>query len=161
MTTGKPASDVLQESCSALLLENQLCFALYAATRAITRTFRDEFEPLGLTYPQYLVLIVLWEDNDLTVSQLGRRLMLDLGTLTPLLKRLEGMGLITRIRSQIDEREVRIGLTDEGGGLRGAVAEARQRIICRLNMSESEVQSLRSSVMDLISRLERPAQDVR
>ena len=91
-----------------LRLDNQLCFALYAATRAMTRTYRERLGPLGLTYPQYLVLIVLWESDGVTVGQLGQRLLLDSGTLTPLVKRLETAGLVTRNRREADEREVEI-----------------------------------------------------
>ncbi len=103
-----------------LRLDNQLCFALYAATRAITKTYREKLEPIGLTYPQYLVLLVLWEREDVTVSEIGQKLFLDSGTLTPLIKRLEAMGLVNqktrhgrRARSEncahAERRQIEIG----------------------------------------------------
>jgi DNA-binding MarR family transcriptional regulator len=101
-----------------LSLDDQLCFALYSASRAITRAYAPLLEPLGLTYPQYLVLLVLWQRDGLAVHQLGERLVLDSGTLTPLLKRLERQGLIERRRGGDDERVVRIHLTAEGRALR-------------------------------------------
>lgn len=102
----------------SLALDNQLCFALYAATRAMTQRYRPMLERIGLTYPQYLVMLVLWDDGPSTVSQIGGRLRLDSGTLSPLLKRLEGHGLITRSRRTDDERGVDISLTPKGRALR-------------------------------------------
>ena len=101
-----------------LKLDNQLCFALYAATRAVTKTYRQRLEPMGITYPQYLVLLVLWEQDGLTVSEIGKKLRLDSGTLTPLLQRLEGQKLLKRRRNAKDEREVKAWLTDEGNELK-------------------------------------------
>jgi DNA-binding MarR family transcriptional regulator len=100
-------------------LDDQLCFALYSASRAMTRAYAPLLEPLGLTYPQYLVLLVLWERDGLSVNQLGERLALDSGTLTPLLKRLEHQGLVVRRRGEDDERVVRIRLSPTGRALRG------------------------------------------
>lgn len=106
-----------------LRLDQQLCFALYAASRAMTRAYGPLLEPLGLTYPQYLVMLVLWENNNTaTVKHLGDRLQLDSGTLTPLLKRLEAEGYLTRNRSRQDERVVEITLTEAGAALK-ALAE--------------------------------------
>jgi DNA-binding MarR family transcriptional regulator len=99
-------------------LEDNLCFALYAASRAFTRAYQPLLEPLDLTYPQYLVMLVLWEKDDVSVSDLGERLFLDSGTLTPLLKRLEESGRIKRRRDKNDERVVRIVLTARGRSLR-------------------------------------------
>lgn len=143
-----------------LRLENQLCFALYAATRAITRTYREELDDVGLTYPQFLVLLVLWESEGLTVSQIGRKLMLDSGTLTPLLKRLENLDFVTRERSEVDEREVRVTLTERGRMLRDAGARARRNVACRLGMSETEIGALRREIMDLIGRLREEADEI-
>lgn len=98
----------------ALKLENQLCFSIYAASRAITKIYRPFLDEIGLTYPQYLVMLVLWEDNTITLKDLGRKLYLDSGTLTPLLKRLEQMGLIKRERSSDDERLLCISITEKG-----------------------------------------------
>ncbi len=100
-----------------LLLDQQLCFALYSASLAMTKLYKPLLEPLGLTYPQYLVMLVLWQGDGLTVSQLGERLALDSGTLTPLLKRLETQGLVQRLRDAADERRVLLQLTPAGRAL--------------------------------------------
>lgn len=136
-----------------LRLDNQLCFALYAATRAITRTYREKLSPLGLTYPQYLVLLVLWEQDGASVSEIGDRLLLDSGTLTPLLKRLEAMRFVKRKRNEKDEREVNVYLTADGDKLRDALLEARRFVACRLDMDEKDILALRGDLMSLISRL--------
>lgn len=136
-----------------LRLDNQLCFALYAATRAISKTYRQKLEPLGLTYPQYLVMLVLWEGDGLTVSEIGDRLMLDSGTLTPLIKRLEKMEIVDRVRNKRDEREVQIWLTDKGKELKSSVLDARRFVACRLDMSEDEILSMRTDLMELIGNL--------
>ena len=151
-------------SADLLKLDNQLCFALYAATRAMTRTYRERLGPLGLTYPQYLVLIVLWENDGLTISQLGQRLLLDSGTLTPLMKRLVTAGLVTRNRRQTDEREVEIWLTDKGRDMQREAAGARELVVCRLAMSDADIADMRRELMDLVGRLgtegELEAEDV-
>src|SRR6476620_9744519 len=102
----------------ALLLDNQLCFSLYSTSLAMTKLYKPLLDELGLTYPQYLTLLVLWERDGLTVSELGQRLFLDSGTLTPLLKRLEAAGLIARIRAVDDERRVHVTLTAAGRKLK-------------------------------------------
>lgn len=117
----------------ALLLDNQLCFALYSTSLAMTKLYKPLLETLGLTYPQYLVMLVLWERDGLMVSELGERLFLDSGTLTPLLKRLEASGLIARIRDVQDERRVHITLTQAGRVLK---AEAAQIPACILKASQ-------------------------
>ncbi len=136
-----------------LRLDNQLCFALYAATRAISRTYRERLGPMGLTYPQYLVLIVLWEGDGITISEIGRRLMLDSGTLTPLIKRLEGMGIVQRQRSTDDEREVRVWLAPKGLDLKDLALDARRFVACRLDMPEKDILALRADLMSLIGQL--------
>ena len=113
-----PDAPRLASSPPALLLNNQLCFALYSASLAMTKLYKPLLAQLGLTYPQYLVMLVLWEQDGVTVSQLGERLFLDSGTLTPLLKRLEASGLLARERDVQDERRVRITLTAPGRALR-------------------------------------------
>lgn len=105
-----------------LQLDRQLCYALYAASLAMTRLYKPLLEPLGLTYPQYLVMLVLWEGDGITVSQLGERLALDSGTLTPLLKRLEAAGLVQRLRDTADERRVLLQLTGAGRALKARAA---------------------------------------
>ncbi len=101
-----------------LKLSQQLCFALYSTSHSFTRAYKPLLEPLGLTYPQYLVMLVLWEEDGVTVKEIGAKLQLDSGTLTPLLKRLDAASLITRSRDAGDERQVRISLTDSGRALR-------------------------------------------
>lgn len=137
-----------------LKLEHQLCFALYAATRAITRTYREKLGPIGLTYPQYLVLTVLWETDALTISDLGDRLMLDSGTLTPLVKRLESMRLVTRKRRIEDEREVEVCLTAKGLEMRELAIDVRKHVVQCLDMSEAEIGKLRGSLMGMIDQLD-------
>lgn len=108
----------IPDNIDPLLLQNQICFPLYAASRLVTRLYQPMLEPLGLTYPQYIVLLILWEDGASTVSHIGKRAQLATNTLTPLLKRLETMGVLTRQRSDKDERVVNIALTDAGEALR-------------------------------------------
>ena len=136
-----------------LKLDNQLCFALYAATRAMTKTYRERLGSMGLTYPQYLVLTVLWERDGLNISELGRSLMLDSGTLTPLVKRLEAVDLVARKRRFEDEREVEVWLTPKGLDMRELALGVREHVVCRLNMTEKEITALRRDLIDLIGRL--------
>src|SRR3989338_8092204 len=116
MATRNTPRNTLSEQ--ALLLDNQLCFALYSASLAMTKLYKPLLDELGLTYPQYLALLVLWEQDSLMVSELGERLYLDSGTLTPLLKRLETSGLVSRLRDVEDERRVHISLTAAGRKLK-------------------------------------------
>lgn len=113
-------------------LDQQLCFALYRASRSLTRAYAPLLEPLGLTYPQYLVMLVLWRQDEIPVKEIGRQLALDSATLTPLLKRLEQQGIVRRQRDSDDERVVRIGLTDEGRALRERALRVPPAIACRL-----------------------------
>jgi DNA-binding MarR family transcriptional regulator len=114
-----------------LQLDDQLCFALYSASRAVTRAYAPLLQPLGLTYPQYLVLLVLWQRDGASVKQLGQRLALDSGTLTPLLQRLESQGLVERRRGDDDERVVRIHLTAAGRALRNKARKIPMELACR------------------------------
>jgi DNA-binding MarR family transcriptional regulator len=136
-----------------LLLDNQLCYALYAAAHRMTKSYRPLLERLGLTYPQYLVLLVLWEQDGVTVSEIGRRLRLDSGTLTPVLKRLESAGFLRRTRRQSDEREVEIALTQEGAALRADAVAVRETVMCQLELSEPEIRALRKDLSLVIERL--------
>ena len=111
-----------------LALDHQLCFALYAASLAMTKTYKPLLAPLGLTYPQYLVLLVLWQGDGISVSQLGERLTLDSGTLTPVLKRLAALGLLQRQRDSSDERRVRLHLTTTGRDLKRQAQAVPQAI---------------------------------
>ena len=137
-----------------LKLDSQLCFALYAASRAITKTYRDELTALGLTYPQYLVLTVLWESDAISLSAIGRRLRLDSGTLTPLVKRLELSGLVTRNRRSADEREIEIALTPAGRDLQTGAIGVRQAVVRRLAMSEGDIGRLKAELYALVKTLD-------
>ena len=129
----------------ALLLDNQVCFALYSASLAMTKLYKPLLDELGLTYPQYLVMLVLWEGDGLAVSELGRRLSLDSGTLTPLLKRLEAAGLVSRSRDPQNRRVQRVALTAEGETrfhvLREVVADFDRHL--RTGLGDGEVEQLR------------------
>ncbi|MDI1259011.1 MarR family transcriptional regulator [Aquabacterium sp.] len=136
-----------------LSLDRQLCFALYSASLAMTKLYKPLLAPLGLTYPQYLVMMVLWEHADLTVNDLGKRLQLDSGTLTPLLKRLEAAGLVKRQRDQEDERRVRITLTATGQTLKEQAQGIPLAVGCQLDMKSQELVSLRTTLSHLRDRL--------
>ena len=123
-------------------LNNQLCFALYATSNAVTRFYRPHLKALGLTYPQYIAMRALWEQDGVTVTRLGERLELDSGTVTPLLKRLEGAGLVRRQRDERDERRVFIFLTTQGAALEKRAADLPEKLACAMGMSAAEVQSL-------------------
>ncbi|WP_277962439.1 transcriptional regulator, SarA/Rot family [Pseudomonas sp. RIT-To-2] len=143
---------------NGLLLDDQLCFKLYAASRAVTRGYKPMLDALGLTYPQYLALLVLWEWHESqpeqpTVKALGERLMLDSGTLTPLLKRIEQMGLVRRRRAARDEREVHLSLSAEGLALSRKASELRQQLICASGLDLNELQPLQAGLEQLLARL--------
>src|SRR3712207_5619840 len=142
---------------SPLALANQLCFAFYSVSHAFSRAYRQFLDPLGLTYPQYVVLLVLWEQDSLTVKEIGDRLFLDSGTLTPLLKRLEAAGHIRRARDKEDERQVRISLTASGRALREKAEEIPIQVGCVLGLPFDEVQALTEQVAKLRSRLHESA----
>ena len=114
----KPTNKHAKAPASWLALDAQLCFALYSASLAMTKLYKPLLDRLGLTYPQYLVMLVLWEEDAMSVKEIGERLFLDSGTLTPLLKRLEAAGLVKRTRSTEDERQVIVALTPQGEGLK-------------------------------------------
>jgi MarR family transcriptional regulator, organic hydroperoxide resistance regulator len=130
-----------------LHLSEQLCFSLYSAVHALNRTYRALLQDMGLTYPQYLVMLVLWEEEGLTVKELGDRLHLDSGTLTPLLKRLEAAGLVVRARDPQDERQVRIGLTPQGRSLRTQAECIPRAILEASGCTPGELQTLKGSVL--------------
>jgi MarR family transcriptional regulator, organic hydroperoxide resistance regulator len=129
-------------TASWLALDQQLCFALYSSSLAMTKLYKPLLEPLGLTYPQYLVMLVLWESDDLTVSQVGERLWLDSGTLTPLLKRLEASGLLRRQRDASDERRVRLALTADGRALREQAESIPRAVACATSCELNEISRL-------------------
>ncbi|MEU6203592.1 MarR family transcriptional regulator [Micromonospora musae] len=140
-----------------LVLRRQVCFALYAASRAVTDVYRPILDAVGLTYPQYLVLLVLWEhDGDApTVSALGAELRLDSGTLSPLLKRLEEAGLVLRRRSTRDERRVEVELTDAGRALRQQVEDVPRRIAGATGLSETELVAVRDTLTRVAETIHR------
>ena len=140
-------------STRQLDLDNQLCFALYSASLAMTKLYKPLLAGLGLTYPQYLVMLVLWESDGLMVSQLGERLSLDSGTLTPLLKRMEVSGSIVRIRALDDERRVHITLTAAGRKLKTRAAAIPGCIVNAAQCPASELISLTRQVQALRQRL--------
>lgn len=134
-------------------LDEQLCFALYSASRAVTAAYRPLLDELGLTYPQYLVLVVLWEDEPCTVGHLGDRLHLDSGTLSPLLKRLESAGLVRRQRSATDERRVDITLTPKGRALEERAACIPDRLLGPNDSAADELAALRQALQMITAEL--------
>ena len=130
----------------SVALDDQLCFALYAASRAVTARYRPMLDEIGLTYPQYLVMMLLWEADNQTVGQLGARLSLDSGTLSPLLKRLTAAGLVTRHRRVEDERSVSIALTDAGRALHEKAGAISEEIICVLDLDRAEFTDLKAKL---------------
>jgi len=141
----------------SMVLDDQMCFALYAASRAVTALYRPVLDALGLTYPQYLVLLVLWDRGSAPVKDLGTALQLDYGTLTPLLKRLEQRGLLTRERRPDDERSVLITLTEQGGALREKAAAVPRFIGNAMGLEQSEFEQLRASLRCLTANVTRAA----
>jgi len=144
----EPGSDLLR-------LDEQTCFALYSASHALNRAYAPLLEPLELTYPQYLVMLVLWERDALLVKEIGQRLLLDTGTLTPLLKRMEAAGLLSRTRDPADERQVRIALTEGGRALRDKAQGIPPRVACAMDLPQPELMMLREALLRLREKLVR------
>lgn len=134
-------------------LDAQLCFALYSTGLALNKTYRKLLKPLEITYPQYLVMMVLWEHESLSVSEIGHRLFLDSATLTPLLKRLELGGLVSRQRSRDDERHVVISLTPRGKTLQTKAGKVQEAIMCAAQCTVDEARQLQKSLQELRSKL--------
>jgi MarR family transcriptional regulator, organic hydroperoxide resistance regulator len=143
----KPATDL------PLLLGNQLCFAVYSTAHAFNRAYKPLLDRLGLTYPQYLVMLVLWERDGLPVRDIGERLFLDSGTLTPLLKRMEAAELIKRTRGTEDERQVLIALTSRGQALREKARAVPKAILAASACSVSELSAMKNEIIALRDRL--------
>jgi len=142
-----------------LKLENQICFPLYAASRLIIRAYQTDLDKLGITYPQYLVLMLLWEHEELTVNKIAEKLILNTNTVTPLLKRMEKEQILTRIQSKTDQRKVLITLTEKGKEMQVAAAEIPSNLLNRLNINMDQAQldealKLKNSLYNLISTLE-------
>ncbi|NHB68856.1 MarR family winged helix-turn-helix transcriptional regulator [Perlabentimonas gracilis] len=139
-----------------LKLSNQICFPVYAASRLITREYQPHLDELGITYPQYIALMVLWEKDEISVNEITQKLILNTNTVTPLLKRMELQGLITRQRSNTDERKVIVKLTQKGKALEEKAAEIPQKLIEGLadsNMTVNELISLKESLYQIINFL--------
>jgi len=136
-----------------LLLDNQLCFAVYSASLAMTRLYKPMLDKLKLTYPQYLVMLALWEQDGATVSELGERLSLDSGTLTPLLKRLETIGYLTRLRDAADERRVRITLSGAGRRLKARAADVPACLLAATQCDVPELIALTQQIQTLRDRI--------
>ena len=136
-----------------LKLDQQLCFAIYAATHAITRAYRNALENFGLTYPQYLVMLVLWEGDGISVSAIANKLELDSGTLTPMLKKLEVAGLLSRTRNKQDERVVIVMLTVKGNKLQHEIASIQKGVACQTGLSDDNFVILRDSLHQLVQTL--------
>lgn len=129
-----------------MALDNQFCFALYSASLAMTKAYKPFLDAIGLTYPQYLVMLVLWQQDDVLVKTIGERLFLDSGTLTPLLKRLEAASLIARTRDDADERQVRITLTREGRALKKKAQGIPFQMLCASGQKPEALMDLRASL---------------
>jgi MarR family transcriptional regulator, organic hydroperoxide resistance regulator len=151
----EPASD------DPLLLSNQLCFAVYSTAHAFNRLYKPLLEALGLTYPQYLVMLALWERDGRMVKEIGEQLHLDSGTLTPLLKRLEAAGLVARARDTSDERQLRVTLTDQGKVLKEKAHVIPQEVACASGRSIPELIALRDDLVRLRDRLNNGGESCR
>ena len=143
----------VKQAVDPLLLGNQICFAVYSTAHAFNRVYKPLLDRLGLTYPQYLVMMVLWERDDVPLKDIGEKLFLDSGTLTPLLKRLEASGLIKRTRSTEDERQVLIALTPKGQALREEARAVPQAILSSSACSVGELFAMKNELVALRDRL--------
>lgn len=142
------------ESGKVLQLENQFCFPLYSATNAVVRAYRPLLEKLDLTYPQYLVMMVLWSQNGINVKELGNKLYLDSGTLTPLLKRLSSKGLVERRRAQHDERVRELHLTEQGQELKLEAEKVPSAMLCALDMDLEDLIQMKQLCEKLLIKLD-------
>ncbi|MEU8679243.1 MarR family transcriptional regulator [Streptomyces sp. NPDC048560] len=157
MTTSPIPAHALPDA-DLLRLDHQVCFSLHAASRAFGGLYREALKDLGLTYPQYLAMLVLWEHGPQQVKTIGERLHLDSGTLSPLLKRLESAGLVVRGRSPQDERSVTVRLTDAGADLRERALPVPRRILQATGLSVPEIVALQDVLGRLTSALDEPRQ---
>ena len=143
-----------------LKLENQLCFPFYAVSRLIIRAYQEDLDRLGITYPQYLVMMVLWEKDGISVNEIAEKLILNTNTVTPLLKRMEAMQLITRTPSTMDQRKIIIQLTEQGLAMRESAAEIPLKLMNKLNLEVSDAQiaealQLKNKLYELIKVLDK------
>jgi DNA-binding MarR family transcriptional regulator len=144
-----------QDPCAELLLDNQLCFALYSTSLLLTKVYKPLLQELGLTYPQYLAMMVLWEGDGITVGDISSRLLTDPGSVTPLLKRLEAEGLLKRTRSSVDERVVEVFLTDKGRDLQQQAKRIPGCILTATQQSTTELAALKAELVALRSNLQQ------
>jgi DNA-binding MarR family transcriptional regulator len=138
----------------SLKLDNQLCFALYACAKEVTKIYKPFLDKFGITYTQYITLLALWEEDNITVKELGKKLHLDSGTLTPLLKKLENMEILKRIRDTEDERNVYVKLSEKGMKMKDEALEIPGKVFCSTGMSMEEVLDLREKLKLLLNNLQ-------
>lgn len=153
MECQKELVNKMENEFDHMKLENQLCFLLYASSREMTKQYKPLLEKLNVTYPQYLVLLLLWEHETLTIKKMGELLYLDSGTLTPMLKRMEQQGLITRNRSEEDERSVLVSLTEDGELLKEKAADIPRTILGLSMQSGEDLKQLKSALYTLLETL--------
>lgn len=142
-----------------LYLENQLCFSLYSATHAILRSYKPDLDRLNLTYPQYLVLVALWQFKELSIKDIAEKLFLEPATITPVVKRLETKKLTKRTRQKDDERVVIVSLTEQGQNLRSVLSEVQKRVACDTGLSDAAFQTLNKTLSELTRNLTMKAGD--
>ncbi|MEY8759292.1 MarR family winged helix-turn-helix transcriptional regulator [Chryseobacterium tongliaoense] len=143
------------ENSESLKLGNQICFPLYAIAKEITGLYRPFLDELDITYPQYLVMMILWEKDGFTVNHIGEELFLDSGTLTPLLKRLENKGFIIRKRKKEDERVVQIFLTETGKALKQKACDVPAKILEKINVPIEDLLELKTSIHKILNKIEK------
>lgn len=143
------------DPCDALLLDNQLCFALHSTSLLMTKTYKPLLQALGLTYPQYLAMLVLWETDGITVGEISARLLTDPGSLTPLLKRLEAEGLLQRVRSKADERVVQLQLTDQGRALHEQAKAVPACVLKAAGLAPDQLDEIKQALLTLRQHLQQ------
>lgn len=143
-----------KDKYECIKLDNQVCFSLYAASREIIKLYKPVLDKFNLTYTQYIAMLVLWEDEKSTVKDIGKRLHLDSGTLTPLLKKIESMGLIKRYRDVNDDRVVIVELTEKGKLLKDDITEVPREMVCKINMPKEELLDLKAKLNNLLRSVE-------
>ena len=154
MSANSPSVPDTSAPCEELLLDNQLCFALYSTSLLMTKVYKPLLQALGLTYPQYLAMMVLWEKEGLTVGEISARLLTDPGSLTPLLKRLESEGLLSRTRSKDDERVVIVRLTEQGRSLQARAEEIPPCIVSASGLDKARINALQNQLLMLREQLQ-------
>ncbi len=147
-----------QPNCAskeALRLDNQLCFALYSTSLMMTKAYKPLLDKIGLTYPQYLVMLILWQQDGIGLKDIGEQLFIDSGALTPVIKRMEAMGLLTRVRPAHNERSLEISLTAQGQQLKTAAAQINQQIGLQCGIALTDIQNLRQELQQLRSQIQQ------